>query len=63
MSWTAWLLVAAIGVGVIASQFTPELYQASGKLLDRLPPKLGIVILGAVVVACVLAGLAMMPHQ
>ncbi len=62
MSWIGWLIVAVVGVGVIAIQFIPELFHTSGKLLDRLPPKLGMAILGAVIVAGVLAGLAMMPR-
>lgn len=63
MSWTAWFLVAAVGVGVIAIQFILEIFHIFGKLLDQLPPKLGMVILGAVFVACALAGLAMMPRR
>lgn len=63
MSWTGWLFVAAVGVGVIAIQFIPEFFHASGKLSDRLPPKLGMVILGAVIVACALAGFAMTPRR
>ena len=59
MSWTGWLIVAVavVGVCVIAIQFFPELFHISGKLLDRLSPKRGLVILGAVIVACLLAGM------
>lgn len=60
MSWTAWLFVAAVGTGVLASLFLPELLHVPGKLLDRLSPKFGIVILGTVIVVCALVGLAMM---
>ena len=57
MNWTGWLIVAAIGVGVLTIQFIPELFLAAGNLLDRLPPKLGFVILGPAVVVSLLAGM------
>ncbi len=59
MSWTAWLFLAAVGFCVFAIQFLPEILHVPGKLLDRLPPKVGIVILGVAIVVCALAGLAM----
>lgn len=62
MSWMAWLFLAAVGIGVVVSQFLPELLHVLGKLLDRLPPKLGLVILGAAIVVCTLLGLAMKPR-
>ena len=58
MNWTGWLIVVAIGVGVLAIQFIPELFHASGKLLDRLSPRIGLVILGAIIVVGLLAGVA-----
>lgn len=60
MNWTGWLIVAVIGVGVLAIQFIPELFHTAGKLLDRLPPKLGIVILGVVMIAGLLAGMVVL---
>ncbi len=60
MNWIGWLTVAAIGVGVLALQFIPELFLFAGKLLDRFPTKRGIVILGAVIVAGLLAGMVVM---
>lgn len=63
MSWTAWLLLAAVGIGVFASLFFLELLHVPGKLLDRLPPQLGMLMLGVVIVVCTLAGLAMMPRR
>ena len=57
MNWTGWLIVVVIGLGIVAIQFIPELLHAAGNLLDRLPPKLGLVILGAVVVVSLLAGM------
>ncbi len=58
MSWTGWLLVAAVGVGVIAIQFIPEVFHATGKFLDRLSPRIGLAILSAIIVVGLLAGLA-----
>lgn len=58
MSWTSWLLVVAIGVGVLDFQFIPELFHATGKLLDRSSPRIGLVILRAIIVVGLLAGVA-----
>jgi hypothetical protein len=63
MSWTAWLLLAAVGIGVFASLIFLELLHVPGKLLDRLPPQLGMLMLGVVIVVCTLAGLATMPRR
>lgn len=58
MNGIGWLIVVAIGVGAIALQFIPELFHTFGRLLDRLPAKLGTVILRAVIVVGLLAGIA-----
>ena len=58
MNGTGWLIVVAIGVGVLAIQFIPELFHATGKLLDRLSPRVGLAILGAIIVVGLLASVA-----
>ena len=58
MNGTGWLIVVAIGVGVLAIQFIPELFHATGKLLDRLSTRVGLAILGAIIVVGLLASVA-----
>ena len=56
MPWTGWLMIAAIVVAWFAIQFAPELLKSAGIGLDRLPPKLGLVLLAVTILAILLAG-------